>query len=292
MMHHFGNLNIKNIPIGYNFFMNIAIIGANGQLGNFLLRKISGAHGFTRQNINLLNAWDVKQKLSNFDVIINCAAYTDTKKAEIDKQNFDVNYKAVKNISKACKGKLLVHISTQWVFSPSNFENKEYDFLTEKPLTKYGLAKWKADKYLTKHNKNHLIIRPGWLHSSGKQNFITKMNSFNKREYSIVTDDISQITTGSMILEVIQRALEDEKMRGIIQVASKEHVSRFDLFEKYCKFSNKSVKLHKIKSMDINVDLSKTNYQFMDISKYESNFKIKSIDSIIKNWIKEEEWKQ
>lgn len=274
--------------------MKIAVIGAKGQLGNYLCKNISNhsVSGLTREEVNLLSEKDLINQLSEFEVVVNCAAYTNTKLAETAKENFDVNFKAVKNLSKASKNKLFIHISTQWVFAPSTNENEENDFLKQRPLTKYGLAKWKADKFLIRKNKNHLIIRPGWLHSSGAQNFISKMNSFNKDEYSIVTDDISQITTGAMILEVINKALQDPSLRGIIQVASKEHISRFDLYKKYCDLSGKQAKINKVKSTDINVDLSKTNYQFMNIAKYESLFDVKNIDSIIRNWIQEEEWKQ
>lgn len=277
----------------YNFLMRIAILGANGQLGNYISRSLSGHNIklFTRDNIRLTCKKDTRLKLKNFDVVINCAAFTNTQRAQHDNENFKVNYKAVKFLRKGFKG-LLINISTQWVFPPSNEENLETSFIKTKPKTKYGLAKWKADKFLLRHGGNFLVIRPGWLHSSGKQNFITKMNSFNRDEYSIVTDDISQLTTGKMILEVIERALVDNTLRGFIQVASEEHISRYDLYKKYCEFTNKKVKLNKVTSKDINVDLSKTNYQFMDVSKYKSLFDVKDIDSIIKDWIKEEEWKQ
>lgn len=275
--------------------MKIAIIGANGQLGSFLISKMPDATAFTRNNLNILSHKDLYKKLRHFNVVINCAAFTDTKKAEVDKNNMLVNYKAVKKINRVCRrtGALFIHISSLSVFEPSdNHLNGELDFLHGKPKTKYGISKWKADKYLYSKGKNFLVARPSWLHSSGKQNFITKLNSFGKSEYSIVTDDIGQFTSGRMILNVIERAIEDKNFRGFINVSSNETISRFDLYDAYCQIEKKDVKLKKVSSKDINFDLSKINYQFMDVSKYEKEFGHKNVNDLIKDWIKEEEWKQ
>lgn len=275
--------------------MRIAIIGASGQLGTYLCKKIEGVTQLTRSNIDILDRHDIKEKLWAFDVVINCSAFTNTKAAETDKNNFLVNYNSVKNMYNFCKksNKFFIHISSLSVFEPTlEYMNKEMDFLNGKPKTKYGIAKWKADKFLNKKGGNFLVIRPSWLHSSGRQNFITKLNILNRSEYSIVSDDIGQFTSGKMILDVILRSFKDEKMRGFINVSSTEVVSRYSLYEIYCKLSHRNVTLNKVNSNDINFDLSKINYQFMDVTKYNSIFGQKKLVDLIKDWIEEEEWKQ
>lgn len=109
------------------------------------------------------------------------------------------------------------------------------------------------------------------------------MNSFNRNEYTIVTDDISQFTSGDMILKVINYSLVNEKLRGFINVASHETISRYDLYSKYCNITNKNVRLNKVTSKEINFDLSKINYQFMNVSKYEKLFGNTNVDELIKN---------
>lgn len=95
--------------------MKITIIGASGQLGNFLLNSMKNhiLVALTRKDVDLSSKKSIKERIKNSDVIINCAAFTDTKLAEYNDDNFNVNYRAVKKMSKASGNSLFIHISTQ-----------------------------------------------------------------------------------------------------------------------------------------------------------------------------------
>ena len=70
--------------------MNILIFGSNGQLGSELSKKLD-AISISRKNnkkFNYLNLIELKKILKFYspNIIINCVAYTDVNKAEIDRK--------------------------------------------------------------------------------------------------------------------------------------------------------------------------------------------------------------
>ena len=107
--------------------MKILVIGANGQLGKSIQKIVSGA----KQNNEFVfvgrGELDLSKKEriasyfdnNNFDVIINCGAYTAVDRAEEEKNlTNQVNHLAIKQlagIAKEQKAKL-IYISTDYVF--------------------------------------------------------------------------------------------------------------------------------------------------------------------------------
>ena len=85
--------------------MRILITGSKGQLGQEFNRiKSLSKHEFLFTDLNQLNICSVDSINSymsdiKVDCIINCAAYTDVRKAEIEREKaFDVNSNGVKNL--------------------------------------------------------------------------------------------------------------------------------------------------------------------------------------------------
>ena len=106
--------------------MKILVLGKNGQLGTEIQRiSLKKKYNWIFTDRKLINLYEldlIDSKLNFYspDIIINCAAFTDVNKAEIDLDSaMIVNYYAVKEIAIWCNknNSTLIHISSDYVYS-------------------------------------------------------------------------------------------------------------------------------------------------------------------------------
>jgi dTDP-4-dehydrorhamnose reductase len=106
--------------------MKILVVGNNGQLGWEICRQIK-EKGFDIipldfPGIDITNKADLDEKFSSidFDLLINCAAYTAVDKAEAEHGlAYAVNRDGPSFLAEICaeRGVPLIHVSTDYVFS-------------------------------------------------------------------------------------------------------------------------------------------------------------------------------
>src|SRR4051812_47903727 len=104
--------------------MKIALVGSNGRLGAALAReyhKDYDVSGFNRSQLDLENLRQIRELLQprEFEVLINCAAFTDVDLCEAQsKKAFVINAEVPRVLAEICKQKKarLIHISTDYVF--------------------------------------------------------------------------------------------------------------------------------------------------------------------------------
>lgn len=96
---------------------------------------------------------------TQFDVLINCIACTDTYSPDRQK-HWDVNYKGVANLVEFCNRHniKLVHISTDYMYSGSVSDASEKDVPVHCPNW-YGYTKLLGDGHVQLASKNYLLIR-------------------------------------------------------------------------------------------------------------------------------------
>ncbi|RDH42472.1 dTDP-4-dehydrorhamnose reductase [Zooshikella ganghwensis] len=184
----------------------ILLTGADGQLGQSILRESSKFPSFTfiptdQHNLDITNPQEVSNELDKIkpDYIINTAAYTNVDGAESDYDTaLTINSTAVNNLAVECKkrGIFLVHYSTDYVFSG---EKKGPYYIHDKctPLNIYGKTKWLGEQAIVSVNPNALIIRTSWIFSIFNTNFVKTMINLasKKEELSIIKDQIGQPTS-------------------------------------------------------------------------------------------------
>lgn len=164
---------------------NVAVIGENGMLGKEVCDWLRSESRLAHSCIG--NVWTISKKDVDFskptwetlkyfcnknvlnvpDVVINCAAYTDTKAIESTIEGRNKSYKEnvilPMTLAKACAAAKikLIHISTDYVGS-------EYSDKADFPANMYGLHKLLAEQYIEKtyakaKSNNYLILRTSWL---------------------------------------------------------------------------------------------------------------------------------
>ena len=224
--------------------MRILVTGKNGQLGR-TIQKIVNADTKIENNLSpndfifvgrgdldLGSERNISHYFKNnkFDIIINCAAFTQVDKAEQEVELANqINYLALKKLaSLAINQKArLIHISTDYVFvGESNKPYMETD--ATNPINTYGKTKLAGEQALQEvMPMNALIIRTSWLYSEYGNNFVKTVLRLGKErnELNIVSDQIGSPTYATDLADAILEIIEYKKFRDEDQTTQIYHYS-------------------------------------------------------------------
>tara|TARA_B100001093_G_scaffold149276_1_gene142015 strand:+ start:647 stop:1531 length:885 start_codon:yes stop_codon:yes gene_type:complete len=264
---------------------NILVTGAKGQLARSI-KEICKIYYFKfffmqKKDLDLTNFFAVENflKSKKINCIINCAAYTDVDSSEKNhKICNNVNYLAVKNISKLCsKLKIqLVHISTDYVFDGEKGSPYEESDFT-RPLNKYGISKLNAEKTILSHDlKNSIIIRTSLLYYDKGCSFVNKIiNKINRNErINVVKDQYSSPTYAIDLAHTILKIIPmiNDKTTEIYHFSNSGNCSRYDL----------AIKINELLKGNSKINASETNndiiarplYSVLSCKKIKNKFKI------------------
>jgi dTDP-4-dehydrorhamnose reductase len=139
--------------------MKVIVLG-KGKLGGEIVKQTGWDYLCRAEHeITIDNFDEWKNKMDEYDVVVNCIANTDTYSDNKEK-HWKANYELVTFLAEYCddNGKKLVHISTDYLYQNSVDDAKEED----EPLfdhSWYLMTKLLADEYLKEHAKNYLICR-------------------------------------------------------------------------------------------------------------------------------------
>jgi dTDP-4-dehydrorhamnose reductase len=205
--------------------MRILVTGKSGQLGRSIhklanTRRISKIRpDFTfvgREELDLCNLDNIVSYFAknDFDIIINCAAYTSVDAAE-NQENIanQVNNIAVKKLAEICyeNKSHLIHISTDYVFDgASNQPYRELDVTN--PINIYGKTKLAGEKAVQDIMKNNAtIIRTSWVYSEFGSNFVKTMLKLGKERemLNVVSDQVGSPTYATDLAEVILQIVDN-----------------------------------------------------------------------------------
>ena len=205
--------------------MKVLITGAKGQLGQELI--LNAPKGFdivstSRDQLNLNNPVECIEAIKNHkpDWLINCAAYTNVDKAEIEYENaLFVNSIAPKEFALELKksGGKLLQISTDYVFNGN--QNEPYKTFQDcKPLNKYGISKLKGEEYIKNilfNSDQGVILRTSWLMGATGKNFITTILKLicKKESLRIISDQYSSPTSTFTLSKACWRLINEFEMR-------------------------------------------------------------------------------
>jgi dTDP-4-dehydrorhamnose reductase len=203
----------------------ILVTGGDGQLGQSLksLGEKFPQYQFSfidRTELDLSNAQAIVNffKHNQFDLIINCAAYTAVDKAEEDHVLAnEINYLAVKQLAETAKyyDSILIHISTDYVLDGVSHRPYTEDDKTN-PQSVYGSSKLKAEQAIQAINPKAIIIRTSWVYSEFGQNFVKTMLKLGQERDSlnVIFDQVGTPTyakdLGGCILTIVDACSADE----------------------------------------------------------------------------------
>ena len=205
--------------------MRFLVTGVKGQLGYDVVRELK-SRGFNDileydyEQMDITNKKQVEKciVLTEPDVVIHCAAYTDVNAAEDEEEKARlINVEGTRNLAQITKliGAKLIYISTDYVFDGE----KKLGFIYEtddkvNPQSVYGKTKYEGEQE-AKFNPMHFIVRTSWVFgiNTKKPNFVETMLrlSETKDEIGVVCDQFGSPTyTVDLAKLLVDMALTDK----------------------------------------------------------------------------------
>lgn len=220
--------------------MKVFVTGVNGQLGHDVMNELYkrgyeatgsdiadtyvGINDFSPVTtmpyvkLDITDTEEVNKVVSNFDVIIHCAAWTAVDMAEDDDKIElvrNVNAHGTENIAKACKNidAKMIYISTDYVFDGQGTKPWSPDCKDYKPLNVYGQTKLEGELAVSSILDKYFIVRIAWVFGLNGKNFIKTMINVGKShdEVRVVNDQIGTPTYTLDLSRLLVDMIETEK---------------------------------------------------------------------------------
>lgn len=261
----------------------ILVLGKNGQLGS-ALKSIQDDNQWTflgRDDLDLSKTESILGKLNmhDFDILINCAAFTAVDDAEENNElAFKINAEALGPISLACceKNATLFHISTDYVFGNTDPTPLSEDHQTN-PTGIYGKTKLKGEQTIKSICPNHYIIRTSWLYGTGNQNFLNTMLklSENRNELNVVFDQVGSPTFVNELAKAILSIISDKSENyGVYHFSNEGVCSWYDFAIAIFEMTRRKVKVRPVLSNEFPTKATRPNYSVLNKKKIRDTFGI------------------
>jgi len=264
--------------------MKFLITGANGQLGRewiqFLELKGEPFDAFGSKKMDITDSDQVRTRMEECrpDIVINCAAYTNVDKAEIEQElAHSVNETGVEHLVSACLefNCKLVHFSTDYVF-PGSFEDGSkfpdgYPEDAEKrPVNAYGRSKRAGEIVIEKSALDSLLIRVPWLCGPFGNNFVKTMLRLaeTRDELSVVDDQKGSPTYTFDVVDKTYQLLNMSKS-GVYHISSRGKISWADFTEEIFKQANIAITLYRIPSSEFPTKAKRPAFSLLSTQKLE-----------------------
>lgn len=259
------------------------VLGANGQLGQDLCKRLPGyVIPLTRSEIDLTKPHNLFPILQHHrpDTLINCAAYNHVDRAESEPElAFMINSQAPQALALMCQQLAVrfVHFSTDYVFGQDVTRSLPY---TESdvpgPLSIYGQSKREGELRVLETLPEALVVRTCGLYGrwgmGGKgTNFVETMLRLASEGKAIrVVDD--QVCTPSYTVDVAEAVVKllDRNADGLYHVVNSGCCSWYEFAREIFLQSGISAKLTAISSSDYPAIAKRPKYSVLSTQKLQN----------------------
>ena len=281
--------------------MRLLVTGSKGQLGQEFYRiKSLSKHKFLFTDYNQFNICSIDSINSymsdiKVDCIINCAAYTDVRKAEFEREKaFDVNSNGVKNLVAYCeKNQIrLIHFSTDYVYNGDKIKPiLEEEFVD--PQNYYGFSKREGEKHIENSKSESIVIRTSWLYSKYGNNFVNTIinKSKIKENLKVISDQFGCPTYAKDLAEAVMQIIDSkdriDKEAKVFNYSNEGSTSWFNFAKKILLLYGSDIKIEPVNSNFFKDDVKRPNFSITSKQKIIDTFnlEINNWDSSLTNYI-------
>lgn len=276
----------------------LLVLGKSGQLGQ-AVQNSSLADNAVFLGSDECDVTDQTQITKVLDeckptAVLNCAAYTDVRKAETEEKDvaFLVNGTAVKYLAKetASRDIPLIHISTDYVFDGTADTPYEVDAPTN-PLNEYAKSKLAGEEAFNEFAKCGALLRVSHLSSKYGNNIVKTFAKLlsSLEEMNVVEDQRVTLTTTDDVIACIRLLLESDalyKEKSLYHVGSSDSMSFMELAKEVATYVDSETKITPVTLDSFGDALKRPLYSVLDVSgssdlHYQCSWK-KSVENILK----------
>lgn len=271
--------------------MVVAVVGANGQLGQALQHIAANypavqCHFFSSKEIDITQVASIEKVWHELkpDFCINAAAFTAVDKAESESEKAKlINVDGARNLATICKkvNTTLLHISTDFVFDGSK-TTPYTESETTNPQSAYGTTKRDGELAIINTMQAYFIIRTSWLYSKFSNNFMKTMLRLaqDRSSLSIVDDQIGSPTHAIDLAEMLMTIIQSKSSAyGIYHFSNSGNTSWYGFAQKIFEVNKVSIALHPIATSEYPTPAKRPHYSVLDVSKIATTFNVS-----IKKW--------
>ncbi len=276
-----------------NSKMSVLVSGASGLLGSRFCAHYKKQGNFVGAIYRSKPPWDFdikyemdlsnKDQLTriseNYDLIVNCAGYTNVDENERHpERSWSDNVVVASNLSDFARSRKIkfVHISTDHF--DSQLKSPRSEITDIHPVNQYGYAKLEAEKSILYFNQNALIIRSNFfgkskLSSGSFLNWI--LNQIQEKKIIMGYSDVyfSPLSIG-VLMQSIDKLI-DKNLFGIYNLGSQDVISKLQFINLIYKHLGLDNHLLLESSIDLNPALTKRpKFMALDSAKFEQDSKL------------------
>lgn len=242
--------------------MTILILGGRGNLGAQLTKILTAEYpvvSWDKEDLDVLDFNLLAAKIRELQpaVIINAVAYN-----AVDKCEDKIEYETALKLNAVLPGVLadlaremaaiLIHYSTDYVFSGTETKREFTEDDTPNPVNKYGESKFQGEREILRradYGLKYYLIRtsklfgPLGLSPQAKPGFFDIIFDLaqNKKELTIINEELSCFTYTPDLAGATKRLWELEMPFGIYHLVNEESVTWYDAALEL--FRNKKLKI-------------------------------------------------
>jgi dTDP-4-dehydrorhamnose reductase len=259
--------------------MRIALIGAAGQLGTALTKRLEGEIiPLGRDALDIADANCVTEALTSSrpELVINAAAYNFVDRAENESDRaFAVNALGPRHLAESCAALdvPLVHVSTDYVFGEDAGRRIPYtESKVPGPLSEYARSKLAGENFVRDLSPKHFVVRTCGLYgrasSPGKGNFVETMLRLGKERgaVSVVDDQWCTPTSAADLADAIAGLVTTNKY-GLYHATNAGSTTWCGFATEIFRQADLGVEVQPITTADFGARAARPAYSVLDSSK-------------------------
>ncbi len=260
--------------------LKLWIVGASGQIGSAINEVLDPLEmevfNTDKEELDITDTDEVLNfgVINRPDVIINCAAVTDTDLCEKEPElAYRVNALGARNLSIVARktGAKMVQISTDDVFD--GIRHTPYtEFDDTNPKTVYGRSKRAGENYVKEFTHKHFILRSNWVYGNGN-NFVNRVlaSADEGQALSVAEDQYGSPTSARDLARIILYLIRTNEY-GTYHATCKGVCSRYEFAKEVLRLSGKKEQLNPVPTPQSDLSSARPAYAVLD------NFILRIID--------------
>lgn len=267
--------------------MKTLILGGRGNLGSQLVKQFPGALALDGDDFDILDFSLLSQKIRDFSpkLIINAIAYNAVDRCENDEKELALAYRLNRDLVSvlatlaASLETVLVHYSSDYVFSGSLDSPEFNESSSTNPINNYGVTKAAGEQELLAAGRNqglrYFLIRTSKLFGPPGTSPFSKPSFFdimlkladNKKEISVVDEEVSAFTyTLDLALET-KSILDNNRPVGIYHITNDGSATWYQAALELFRLREMKVKLKPISGAELKRPALRPQYSVLKDTK-------------------------